>query len=552
MGGLVIGGAVGGLVVGAGDAANGTTLGGTVGGLLTGGAERKAAPPQRWLPSFESLCREVEEEDLGRILNRASADARRGVRPTPKKERPTFIVLFGAPGSGKTTIAAGLGKAAELRSGQRYAVVDYDALDKYYPYYRDLTNIPAFAGRKRLGVGFIHAHMCPALNTFVMALGDALVEDLIRRRMNIAVVSHRPSFLVQARLSGYRSVFVYVGVPTGVAAKRARQRALETGFLLAETLEAQDGYVQAMWEEYVRLAPWYALWAERFIAVDNGPERKEGCRTVPLKEAVFCVEQLGEGNDIPSRLESRLTKLYRQVANVSGINPKDTRLLTLVSVGKFLSTKGISPGSRQSLKNRSTPPAGGRVYGRVYRGGAGSDASDAQAASSDASDNTGSADDICGSCADDAVRKGKVVPGNVSVVAENAGTFRLRCLGNNPKHAEDEARRISAAGDNVAAIVFDRADDLPPTGPEIALAFGVCGAVYARGEGWGGVWRVLPGDIRRTPCLASAVCRDLLTRLPWAERLHVLGCLAGNAGAYLKEAYPQKAAELNLSAAFVG
>ena len=483
-----------------------------------------AKAPRDWIPSFDEFCREVSDGEFGRIAQRAAREMRRSLKAVPKNKTPVFIVLFGPPGAGKTTIVEGVAESAGLRVGRQYVILDYDALDRYYPSYGDLMNVPGFVHRKKLGIGFAHAHMCSALNDFAIRLGDALLEDFVSRRLNIAVVSHRPSFLIQARLSGYRSVFVFVGAPLRTVVHRARQRAIDTGFLLAPTLEAQDSYVQSLWEEYIRLAPWYALWSDLFVAVDNGPELPEKKRgaavpkdrpreTATRSMSVF--DMRGEGGG----LEARLTELYRRVAVAANLPAGKIPLPTLPAVGSFLrSAAGISP---QGPKRAVTSREGIRTP-KYRHGGARS---------------TGQVPCVS-------------VEEAIGGIDDRSGTWAIVRIEGDPLTFAG-TQDPSDARQTVAVVIFrgDDSDSCPPTGKEIAAGLAIPASVYTiHGDGR---WVVSPGDWQHTPCLSSPDCTWLLTELPWVERLVAWDQLEKAGGARVRETFPAKAAELGIAATWV-
>jgi predicted ABC-type ATPase len=103
------------------------------------------------------------------------------------------------------------------------------------------------------------------------AVGAVVAEILDSdEKFNVVLQSHTHEALVQFAEAGYRTTLVSVALPLADAVSRARSRAVETGRFLAPTLAAQDRVTEAMWNHYVETAPWYGLWADEMVVVNNG------------------------------------------------------------------------------------------------------------------------------------------------------------------------------------------------------------------------------------------------------------------------------------------
>ena len=77
---------------------------------------------------------------------------------------------------------------------------------------------------------------------------------------------HNYELIIDAQLNGYFCILVYVAVSKNIAVKRSNDRAFETGRFLPEGWEhSVDWYSK----EYKEKAVWYALWADRFVIVNN-------------------------------------------------------------------------------------------------------------------------------------------------------------------------------------------------------------------------------------------------------------------------------------------
>ena len=93
-----------------------------------------------------------------------------------------------------------------------------------------------------------------------------VISKLLKSNYNLILNVHNYEIIIDAQLNGYFCILVYVAVSKSVAVKRTNDRAFETGkFLLDGWEKTIDWYLK----EYREKAVWYALWADRFVVVNN-------------------------------------------------------------------------------------------------------------------------------------------------------------------------------------------------------------------------------------------------------------------------------------------
>ena len=83
---------------------------------------------------------------------------------------------------------------------------------------------------------------------------------------NLILHIHNYEIIIEAQLAGYFCILVYIAVSKNIASERTLNRAFETGKFL------QNGWKNSVeWylKEYREKAIWYALWADRFVIVNN-------------------------------------------------------------------------------------------------------------------------------------------------------------------------------------------------------------------------------------------------------------------------------------------
>ncbi len=225
-------------------------------------------PPQSWIPDPVHMCGELTADEEAAAIKSAFEDLFAGKSPIPSTSEagPHVIFTIGPPGSGKSTIADRLARVMAAHPVESYVVLDYDALLKYHPRFRDTWRVPDMFGRPT-EVGYALGWM-RCIDT-LDALGRALHEKIFSERYNVIVQTHAYNGMIEAQLAAYTVTLLYVGVPLALAQERARKRAVETGRFLAPTLEIQDKHIERTWERYKHEAPWYGLWADQVFVAKN-------------------------------------------------------------------------------------------------------------------------------------------------------------------------------------------------------------------------------------------------------------------------------------------
>jgi predicted ABC-type ATPase len=234
-------------------------------------------PPQNWVPDPGRICGELTADEQDAAAKYALEDLFAGKAPVAAESRPHALFTIGAPGSGKSTVAMALVRVMGAHPAESYVVLDYDALIKYHPRFRDTWRVPDVFGRPtEVGYALGWMRCIDALDD----LGQVLHRKIFTERYNVVVQTHAHDGMIAAQLAGYDVTLLYVGVPLGLAVHRARKRAVETGRFLAPTLEIQDRHIEQTWARYKRHAPWYGLWADEVIVAkndrDGAPPSKHG------------------------------------------------------------------------------------------------------------------------------------------------------------------------------------------------------------------------------------------------------------------------------------
>lgn len=214
------------------------------------------------------MCGELTADEQEAATAYALKDLFAGKAPVPSTAEfgPHAVFTIGPPGSGKSTVAHELVRLMNVHPAESYVVLDYDALIKYHPRFRDTWRVPDVFGQPT-GIGYALGWLncIDALD----GLGETLHEKIFTERYNVVVQTHAFDGLIVAQMMGYNVTLLYVGVPLPLAQERARKRAVETGRFLAPTLEIQDKHIAQRWHFYKNRAPWYGLWADEVLVTKN-------------------------------------------------------------------------------------------------------------------------------------------------------------------------------------------------------------------------------------------------------------------------------------------
>lgn len=250
--------------------------------------KRKSAPvssviPVEWVDPYSAYSEcDVNAAEFEAATVAAREDLLTGKKPVAEGTRPHLLITIGAPGSGKSTVAATI--AADRGDGD-YVAIDLDTAVKYHPRYKDIWSAPsALTGRSTM-IGFTLSYL--ACNATLEDMLIRIYEEIVFSegpRFNLILQSHSQVNIILAKLAGYRVSLLYVGTPLAVARKRSRTRAAETGKFLAPTLAVQDDVVESNWVDYRMSAVWYGMWADEFIVVDN---RREFLTEADLHRAIL-------------------------------------------------------------------------------------------------------------------------------------------------------------------------------------------------------------------------------------------------------------------------
>lgn len=245
-----------------------------------------AEPARRWITSdLDAVCR-LSQKEIAQAADRAWEDITAGVEPVADGVTPLLLLTIGPPGAGKSTVGVALAEAELEASNGSFIHLDFDLGIKYHPRYNGIWDISDIRGQKT-GVGFAEAYrVCVDEASLVMA-------ELMHRfftsaaRYNIVLQIHSQLSLVEGKQYEFRTILAYLYVPEATAVRRARTRAVETGKFLAQTLAEQDDWVKQLYAKYKVMSPWYGMWADEFIVVDNSEDRPAAGRgPAVLKDCV--------------------------------------------------------------------------------------------------------------------------------------------------------------------------------------------------------------------------------------------------------------------------
>lgn len=234
-----------------------------------GGADRLG--PIQWIGSeyLADVC-DLSGAEVKAYIARALKGLTVGKRPAPKIQGPPHSVFtLGGPGAGKSSVVRAV--LARRHPGRDYVVLDPDRLLDYHPRARGgVIAVPDIEGRPT-GLGLTH-DFGRCLRVANAGVYDALEGSLTSKGYNLIVAAfggqHRG--LVEAKQRGRRTSLVFVGAPLEAQQARSWARARETGQFFKNTRAEHDVFVADLRAQAAADAPWFGLWADEFLVVDNG------------------------------------------------------------------------------------------------------------------------------------------------------------------------------------------------------------------------------------------------------------------------------------------
>ena len=183
---------------------------------------------------------------------------------------PQLIIPIGAPGAGKSTIIKALIDEHSDVKINNYVDFDIDNLLDYISIGNstimdNFKNIPDMDGKKsKIGYAYGWEECMEKISGKIVHL---VILKLLKSNYNLIMNIHNYyEIIIDAQLKGYFCILVYVAVSKPVAIKRANDRAFETGKFLKY---GWDKTIDSYLSEYREKAVWYALWADRFVVVNN-------------------------------------------------------------------------------------------------------------------------------------------------------------------------------------------------------------------------------------------------------------------------------------------
>lgn len=272
-----------------------------------------------WIGNPFDICKPLSDAELKEAAQKMEDDLLKGKTPMKKDAMPHFIQSIGTPGSGKSTVTnlatAIIHKWNDDWHSDNYVVLDFDALMKYHPRTKDVWSIPDMLG-KPTGIGF--AQGWTKCEDFLTPLMQKFVDKVIELRYNMIVQSHQFTTMIDAKMHGYACTLVYVAAPLELAQQRARRRALTTGMFLSVTLARQDEFIEERAKWYRTHSPWYALWADHFIAVKNDSDDH-----LPSPDDFFVLSPHEiDGDTAPGVWVRALQRVYAAIEHVHGGDAK--------------------------------------------------------------------------------------------------------------------------------------------------------------------------------------------------------------------------------------
>jgi energy-coupling factor transporter ATP-binding protein EcfA2 len=193
-----------------------------------------------------------------------------GKKPMPDSEQPHLVLTIGPPGAGKSTLARKFVAACIKEKAGNYVELDTDEILDYLSEGDKFRNLSNFNGRLT-GVGAAYG-WADCIDR-VQWPANMVVFLLLEKRYNIIVHTHNKTLLYESQYYDYVSTLLYVAVSCETALRRASSRAFQLGrFLRPATEENHWGWenvVKNMWKNYKYQTPWYSLWADNLVTVNN-------------------------------------------------------------------------------------------------------------------------------------------------------------------------------------------------------------------------------------------------------------------------------------------
>lgn len=142
--------------------------------------------------------------------------ARKYTKGKKRTDQPLLYVLYGGPGSGKTTVIRRIIPEEALKN---FVVIDADDFINEFPAWRKKTPV------QRLGSSWDDCWQ--SIDIFY----DAVVERVEQKRLNLVVVGGG-DLVPKFKTYGYKVVLILIHTPIPIAAKRVTLRTPQTGLFI--------------------------------------------------------------------------------------------------------------------------------------------------------------------------------------------------------------------------------------------------------------------------------------------------------------------------------